>query len=121
MTSEQPPGLDQRTRQAIGELQLTISRRYPAASFEVSRAADDPASIHLITVVDVDDPDEVADLVIDRVVELQVEERIPIHVIPLRTPECVAQALQERRLAGPHARRRPSLLGHLPLSDGGAA
>ena len=114
INSEQTSELDLRTRQAIGELQLAITQRYPAASFEVSRAADDPASIHLVAVVDVDDPDEVADLVIDRVVELQVDERIPIHVIPLRTPERVAVSLQERRLAGPRARRLPQF-GQLPL------
>jgi hypothetical protein len=57
---------------------------------------DDPASIHLITTVDVDDPDEVGDLVIDRVVELQVEERIPLHVIPVRPVERVLAELKKQ-------------------------
>jgi hypothetical protein len=41
----------------------------------------------LLAVADVDDPDEVGDLVVERVVALQVDEGIPLHVIPLRTPE----------------------------------
>jgi prevent-host-death family protein len=105
---------EERTRNAIAELQQAISGRYPAAQFEVSHAADDPDIIHLITLVDVDDPDEVGDLVIDRVTELVAEERIPIHVIPVRTPERIRASLQEER-----TRRRPArsirLLGDLKL------
>lgn len=87
MSTEHPFHLDARTRQAVEELQGTIGARYPAATFEVVRAADDPTSIHLIASVDVEDPDEVGDLVLDRVVQLQVDEHIPVHVIPIRTPE----------------------------------
>jgi len=58
---------------------------------------DAPRSIHLLTTVDVADPDEVGDLVIDRVVVLQADEQLPIHVIPLRTPERVAAVLQARQ------------------------
>ena len=116
MTPERSTTLDPRTRQVIAERQGTIAQRYPSASFEVARASDDPASIHLITVVDVDDPDEVGDLVVDRVVELQVDEQIPIHVIPLRTPERVAAYLAERRQSGRRARRGMPLFGRVPLT-----
>lgn len=85
---------DTRVQQAIDELRELVHRRYPTARFEISRGEDDPASIHLLTEVDVDDPDDVLDLVIDRVVDLQVNEHLPIHVIPLRTPERVLAALQ---------------------------
>ena len=114
MSREQSRLFDQRTQGAIEEWQQTISERYPVAQFEVSRAADDPNIVHLITTVDVDDPDEVGDLVIDRVTELVAEERIPIHVIPVRTPERIRATLQERR-----SRQRPArsirLLSDLPL------
>jgi hypothetical protein len=113
MNKEESLTFDERTLQAIHELQGTISDRYPTASFELSRAADDPASIHLVTVVDVDDPDEVADLVVDRVIELQVDEQIPIHVIPLRTPERVATYRAEQHQAGRPTRRSLPLLGKL--------
>jgi hypothetical protein len=86
--------LDERTQEAIQEVRRIIAARYPTTTFELARAADDPRSIHLLVVADVDDPDEVGELVIDRVVALQVDEGIPLHVIPLRTPERVQAALE---------------------------
>ena len=80
-------GLDPRMQGTIAQLQEMIRGRFPTATFEVSHGEDDAESIHLTTTVDVEDPDEVVDIVIDRVLELQVEEGIPVHVIPLRTPE----------------------------------
>lgn len=116
MTKEQPLPLDTRARQAIAELQGTIRERYPTATFEIARAADDPAILHMITTVDVDDPDEVGDLVVDRVVELVAEEHLPIHVIPVRP---AARIRAEREIG-----RRPSrptrsirLLSGLPSTD----
>jgi hypothetical protein len=96
MSNEQPLELDERTKTAIAELEGTIKERYPSAQFEVTRAADDARILHLITTVDVDDPDEVGDLVIDRVAELVAEEGLPIHVIPIRTPERILADLQAR-------------------------
>jgi hypothetical protein len=110
---QQPLQLDERTQGAITELEQTITQQYPSATFDVVRAPDDPNSIHLRAIVDVDDPDEVGDLVIDRVVELIAEEGIPIHVIPLPTPERVKAAMQarpRRRMA----RRTIPILGRLP-------
>jgi hypothetical protein len=96
MSQERPfsiADLDERTRQAIHEVQGVIAARYPTTTFELTRAIDDPRSLHLLAVADVDDPDEVGDLVVDRVVALQVDEGIHLHVIPLRTPEPVQAAL----------------------------
>jgi hypothetical protein len=84
--------LDARMQSALTDLRETIQRKYPSATFEVTRSTDEPENVHLAAIVDVDDTDEVLDLVIDRVVELQVEERIPVHVIPLRTPERILSA-----------------------------
>jgi hypothetical protein len=66
----------------------------------------------LLAVADVNDPDEVGDLVVERVVALHVEEGIPLHVIPLRTPERerVAHAAA-RRGAVPRPTRAVRLLG----------
>ena len=119
MTRENEPLLlDERTQKAIDELQNRIAERYPAATFEVARAVDDPDSVHLITVVDVDDPDEVGDLVIDRVVELQAEEQIPIHVIPIRTPERIQPELHSEPTTQRQRKRRTvPLLGRIPLDS----
>ena len=94
--------LDPRTRQAIAELERTILTRFPTTTFVVERNPDDSDSIHLLAIADVDDPDEVGDLVVDRVVTLHVVEGIPVHVIPLRTPERVHDAMT----ASPGTHRR---------------
>jgi hypothetical protein len=107
--------LDERTRQAIAELQSAITARYPMTSFEIERGPEDPASIHLLAVADVDDPDEVGDLVVERVVALQVDDGIPLHVIPLRTPERERLA---REVVRSRAASRPTRLVRL---WGGAA
>ncbi len=73
-------------QQAIMELQHMIAERWPEASFIVSRG-EDPEGIYLDVIVDIEDPDEVMDLVVDRLLELQVEDRLPIHVIPLQPRE----------------------------------
>ena len=79
--------LDERTRAAIDELERTILAHYPTTTFQVSRGEDDPRAVHLTAIADLDDPGEVLDLVIDRVVDLQVDEGIPLHVIPIGTPQ----------------------------------
>jgi hypothetical protein len=100
MSQERPfsiADLDERTRRAIQEVEGVIVARYPTTTFELARAADDSNSIHLLAVADVDDPDEVGDLVVDRIVALQVDEGIRLHVIPLRTPERIQAALEVDR------------------------
>jgi hypothetical protein len=85
MTYEQT--LDPRRREAIAELSALIQQHYPTAQFSVEPDLDDPDATNLVTIVDVDDADEVVDLVIERVLELTVDEGVPVHVIPLRTPQ----------------------------------
>lgn len=105
--------LDEQTRRAIDELQSTITQHYPSTTFEVVPAQDDPESIWLLATADVDDPDEVGDLVLDRVVSLIADEGIYVHVIPLRTPERIAAAREaEQQRPRPHFRSLESILGN---------
>ena len=69
---------------AIWELQYLIARHYPQATFVVAPGEDDTQAIHLWVTVDIDDPDEVTDLVIDRVLAFQIDDGLPVHVIPVR-------------------------------------
>src|SRR5438105_2439749 len=94
MDGERLEGLDQRTRDAIDELRALILARYPAARFSESRDVDEAENVLLNAVVDTDDLDEVFDLVAERLLPLQVEERIPVHVIPLDTPERILAELR---------------------------
>jgi hypothetical protein len=81
---------DPRMQAAIAEFKAMITATYPTATFALGRGEDEPEAVHLTATVDVDDPDEVVDLVIERMLTLQIEEGVPIHVIPVRTPERVA-------------------------------
>jgi len=69
-----------RVKSAAEELKATISTRYPEARFKLGRAAYQPVGWDLEVSVDVEDPEDVTSMVIDRVVDMLAEEHIPIHV-----------------------------------------
>jgi hypothetical protein len=54
---------------------------------------EDPDGTYIRTTVDIDDPEIVLDCVVDRLLELQIDEGLPVHVIPIRTPERVQASL----------------------------
>jgi hypothetical protein len=55
-----------------------------------------PKGTYLVTTVDIADTDEVIDVIGDRLVELQVDEGLPIYVTPLRPIQRVIAELQKR-------------------------
>ena len=97
MSHEQLQYGNPRIRRALNELADLVRAGYPGATFQVTPAEDDPTIVHLITRVDVDDPEEVANLVMDRMLELQIDEGLPIYLIPLRTPARIAALREARR------------------------
>lgn len=89
---------DPRKQHAIAELKGLIQAKYPTATFAVRGGVEDPDETWLTARVDVDDPDEVMNVVLDRVMELQLDEDLPVYVLPLRTPERVARVrIQQQR------------------------
>jgi endogenous inhibitor of DNA gyrase (YacG/DUF329 family) len=86
--------LDARRREAIRELTSLIRRRYPTATFAVAPDPDDSDITILWTTIDVDDPDDVVEWVIERELQLQIEEGVPVYVVPIRTPERRAKLWQ---------------------------
>lgn len=86
---------DPRMQAGVDELQELIRSRYPRTTFTVGEA-EDPDGIYMRAIVDVDDIDEVTELFIDRMIDLQVEDGLPIYVVPVRTPERSA-ALRQRQ------------------------
>jgi hypothetical protein len=102
MTTEFMSEENPKVQRALAELQRLIAERWPSARFAISRGEDNPEGIHLNATVDVEDPEEVLDLVIDRVVELQTEQELPIHVIPLRPVEKVIAELHAQQAAKKH-------------------
>ncbi len=90
MDEEYYRSIDSARQQAVAELIDMVRQRYPTASFEVGPGVDDPEGTFITATVDIDDPDMVTDLTIDRELELQIERGMPVYVIPIRTPERVA-------------------------------
>lgn len=91
--------LDPRVWAAVDELRQVISRRWPTTTFSVHSGIDDPRQIWLVATMDIDDPDEVMDLLVDRLAELQIDENLPVHLAPVHTPLRVAQTLSSQRRA----------------------
>ena len=100
---------DPRIEPAIEEIKDLILARYPEAHFEVSRG-DDPEGVNLTANVDVEDTDEVVDLYIDRLIDLQVEDRLPLYVLPLQPFERIVATLEAEMARSPRLVTPPSAL-----------
>ena len=98
MRQEHPIHLTPAMENAVNELKGTISERFPQASFVVEEGFD-PKGIYLVTTVDIADTDEVIDVIGDRLLELQVDEGLPLYVTPLRPIQRVIAELREREQA----------------------
>src|SRR5262245_55903379 len=72
-----------RIREAAEELKSTIRAKYPDAQFRLTRAPDSRYGWHLWTTVDVEDPEEVKELTIERELDLLEKEHIPLYVIAM--------------------------------------
>jgi hypothetical protein len=68
---------------ALRELEQLLLLSFSDATFEVAPGLDDPGSVHLLASINAHDVDEVLDVIRDRLLEFQVEEGLPIHVIPV--------------------------------------
>ncbi|HEY7033216.1 MAG TPA: hypothetical protein VH482_17890 [Thermomicrobiales bacterium] len=88
---------DPRIQAAVAEMKDLISAHFPGTTYVVS-IGDDPVGVYLDAIVDIDDPDEVMDLIIDRLLVLQVDELLPFYVIPLRTLERVLASMEQDKL-----------------------
>jgi hypothetical protein len=94
MSQERSLPLTPAMEKAVNELKGSISKRFPQASFVIEEGFD-PKGIYLVTTVDTADTDEVMDVIGDRLVELQVDEGLPIYVTPLRPMQRVIAELRE--------------------------
>lgn len=98
MMIEHDQRTDPRMQAAVAELQELIRSQYPSTTFTVG-AAEDPDGVYMRAIVDVDDTDEVTEVFIDRMIDLQVEDGLPIYVVPVRTPERREALRQQQREA----------------------
>ncbi len=112
MKPEQLTYPDPKVAEAANELAGLIAERYPDASFSLEPGEDDQNAVHLMATVDVADTDEVLDLVIDRLISLQVDEGLPLFVIPLQPAERVVTQLWQQPKQHRHtARVHPATRG----------
>lgn len=71
-----------------------IAEKYPEAEFRVLRGVDDPREWWLEARVDLEATEEVTDLIIDRLLDFQIEQRLPIYVMTLPTVRIAAMLWQ---------------------------
>ncbi len=83
-----------RIREAIADLEKLVRQSYPDATFEISEG-DDPSGTYVWATVDTTDNDKVMDLVVDRLLELQVDQKLPIYFVPVRPFERIAEELKQ--------------------------
>ncbi len=102
MSNERAQRADPRIDAAVAELTGTIRARYPGATFDVA-PGEDPDGTYVTATDDVEDTDEVFDAVVGRLLELQVEEGLPVYVLPVRPIERVAAELRAEASATPAA------------------
>ena len=102
MKPESHVRLTPRMEEAVHELKGLITAHFPQAAFVVEEGFD-PEGIYLLATVDIADTDDVIAVVGDRLVELQVDEGLPLYVTPLRPIERVIAELRKREAATPPA------------------
>ena len=66
MSVEQAIDVAPQMHAALEELKDLVRQRYPDATFRVARSPENPETVLLKPVIDVEDRDEVVDVVIDR-------------------------------------------------------
>jgi hypothetical protein len=102
MKPESQIRLTPRMQEAVEELKRLITAHFPQADIVIEEGFD-PEGIYLLTTVDIDDTDDVIAVVGDWLIELQVDEGLPIYVTPLRPIERVVAELRKREAATPPA------------------
>jgi hypothetical protein len=100
MKTENHIHLTPRMQEAIDELKGLITARFPQVAFAVEEGFD-PEGVYLITTVDIADTDEVIAVIGDRLVELQVNEGLPVYVTPFRPIKRVVAELRKREASTP--------------------
>jgi hypothetical protein len=102
VTQKNQINLTPRMQEAVEELKGLITERFPDASFVIEEGFD-PEGTYLIPTVDIADTDDVIAVVGDRLVELQVDEGLPLYVTPLRPLDRVIADLRNQEKATPPA------------------
>lgn len=87
---------DPRVQAAFAEMQALIRAHHPRTTFRIRPVGDMPG-LWMIATVDLEDPDDIIDLFIDRLLEIQITEGLPIHVLPEQTTERYAETRRKEQ------------------------
>lgn len=96
MSASRTAKANDRITAAVAELKALVLQRYPEASFNVTRG-DDPEGVYIWASIDADDLDLVTDFLANRLLELQVDEDLPVYVVPIRPVERVLAEFRAER------------------------
>jgi hypothetical protein len=83
MPAEDYDALTPQLQRAVDELQHLIRRVDPLATFQVV-PGEDPTGTYVLATVDVEDTELIMDAYMDRLLTLQIDEGLPLYVLPLR-------------------------------------
>ena len=82
MPAENYDVLTPRLQRAVDELQHLIRQVDPLATFQIV-PGEDPTGTYVLATVDVEDTELVMDTYMDRLLTLQIDEGLPLYVLPL--------------------------------------
>ncbi len=84
MPAKDYDALTARLQGAVDELQHLIRQLDPLATFQVV-PGEDPTGTYLLATVDVEDTELVMDVYMERLLTFQIDEGLPLYVLPLRS------------------------------------
>ncbi len=84
MPAKDYDALTARLQGAVDELQHLIRQLDPLAIFQVV-SGEDPTGTYLLATVDVEDTELVMDVYMERLLTFQIDEGLPLYVLPLRS------------------------------------
>jgi hypothetical protein len=101
---------DPRTQAALDELRGLIRAAYPTATFDIKWGRE-PIGIYLTATLDIEELDDADGLVTSRLMEMQVEEGLPVYVDLEQPRERVLTERRRRQEAETGAVREPVAAG----------
>lgn len=94
--------LPEPVQRAVIELIDAMRQQYPTAQFEVRRGTEDPEETFIMVTVDLEDPDEILAPILDRLLTMQLDDGLPIYVIPMHTRRRIAETRERIAALRPH-------------------
>lgn len=80
--------ITRRERDAVEDFKRRLRDHYPDATFEV-KVGGEPDGVYLMATIDHESTFDVLDHINDRLLEVQVDEGLPVYVIPLRPDQSI--------------------------------